>query len=77
MASPHLNERLRNDLILALFLKEHLLQTPIFLFEIVSERHHGYIHPAVLSTPYKEGRRADDKLATVVWNAKTLINTLY
>jgi hypothetical protein len=63
MASPLFYERLRHDLGLELFLKVHLLQSPVLFLELFHARHHEYIHAAVLGPSFVKRRRADAQLS--------------
>lgn len=54
MASPLFCHGFLNDLCLEALLCVHLLEPPVFIFELFEARHHGRIHAAVLGAPFIE-----------------------
>lgn len=63
MASPLFRLGLGDDLGLEAFLGIHLLETVVFVLQLLEARHERGVHPPEFGTPLVEGGRADAMLA--------------
>ncbi len=64
MALPLFCHCFGDDLGLEALLGIHLLESAVFVLQLLEASHEGGIHPAKFGTPFVEGCRADAMLAT-------------